>query len=186
MRRLVTAVTIVLALILLQRSSVVLSLQLPNWLKESGIMTGPTSATQARTGGRAAAHKPYRLNNQLSPDFAATAFSATSSHPQLTAAQAIRLVSSTYCDLSKATAVSASYKSWTSATLLTHASGKVWLVVAHGMRTYDPGGEAGGCTLRPATPSNCAALRSWDNLMFIVDDAARKVIEATPFSRVEL
>jgi len=181
MRRLVTAVTIVVALMLLQRSSVVLSLQFPHWLVDSGSMFGPTSSTHGLLGGRAVTKAPYHLNNQLSPDFAATAFSTTSSHPHLTAAQAIQLVSSTYWDLSKATAVSASYKHWTSADLLTPASGNVWLVVAHGMRTYDPGGEPGTCRRQPATPSNCAALRSWDNLMFIVDDAAKKVIEATPF-----
>ncbi len=181
MRRLVTAVTIVVALILLPRSSVVLSLQLPNWLQDYGIKPASTSPTSALSGGRPATKAPYRLNNQLSPDFAATAFSTTSSHPHLTAAQAIRLVSSTYWDLSKATAVSASYKRWTSADLLTPASGNVWLVVAHGMHTYDPGGVPGMCRLQPATPSNCAALRTWDNLMFLVDDAARKVIGATPF-----
>ncbi len=181
LRRLVTTVTIVVALILLQRSSVVLSLQLPNWLVDSGIVFGPTSSTHALMGARATTQTPYQLNNQLPPDFAPAAFSATSSRPQLTAAQAIQLVSSTYSDLSKATAVSASYKRWISSDLLTPASGNVWLVVAHGMRTYDPGGAAGKCRPQPATPSNCAALRTWDDLMFIVDDAARKVIEATPF-----
>lgn len=145
-------------------------------------------------GGRAATQAPYQLNNQLnnqvSPDFSDAALSTTSSHPQLTEAQAIQLVSSTYWDLSKATAVSASYKSWTPVGLLTRVSGgalepygtrTVWLVVAHGVRVYDPGGAPGECNLQPATPSNCAALRTWDNIMFIVDDAAKKVIEATPF-----
>lgn len=150
MRRLVTAVTIVVALILLPHSSVVLSLQLPNWLVDSGTVSELTSPTQTT----------YHLNNQLSPDFAPAAFSTTSSQQHLRAAQAIRLVSSTYWDLGRATAVSASYKRWTSADLLTPASGNVWLVVAHGMRTYDPGGEAGACRLRPATPSNCVALRT--------------------------
>ena len=97
---------------------------------------------------------------------------------------------STDWKLSGATSVTASFKTWTSTGLMRRVGrslapyGKrnIWLVTAHGVHVVDAGGAANRCppSFQPSG-SSCGPPRTWDNMMFIVDDATSEVIEATPF-----
>lgn len=124
----------------------------------------------------------------LAADFRASAFGRPSAAPRLTQDQAVRLVNDTYWSLSGASSLSAEYVGWTSppgnyrrvgGRLQPYDHVDVWKIIASGITVHDPGGA-----MAPPPGANVATWpgsRVWHRMIFLVDDKAGQIIEATPY-----
>ena len=140
---------------------------------------------------RAATQAPPPPSTGLADDFQAAAFSSPVHSARLAESGAIDAVSPDYWDLSGATSVTARYTGWTASDLEIRGAGgvmaplgktDVWVVTAHGLQVSDPGGSpACGGASSGVGPAVCPTPRVWTSMMFIVNDATGRVIEASPF-----
>ena len=129
---------------------------------------------------------PPTVHSVMPDDYQPIAFGPPSAPARLTQAQAIAVVNDRYWSLDKATNVSAQYTGWTSQNLflrtehggVPYGRRDIWKVTAQ-MTTDDPGGPQACPT--GATAATCPGLRVYQHMVFLVDDKAGKVIEASPY-----